>query len=130
MQPETLFLAQYVGIFFISTALVMLVRRKTVTEILHELFNSRFGGYALGIVLMWIALFLLLHHHIWNSALASIVTLFGWLMLVEATLWILLPRRIFQKLYDSIQKPYVFNSIAYIYMIFGIIVTYLSFFHF
>lgn len=121
MSPVTLFLAQYIGIFCVSIALVMSIRKKTVIEVFHELAHNHTISHLFSMAMLWISIFMLLRHNAWGNDLEIAVSLVGWLLFAEAVLWVFLPRRMFQHLYDSMRKPFFFRTVNAIYWVIGIL---------
>ena len=90
----TTFLAQVIGIFALVSGLSLIINKKLMLKVGKELIKNDalmlLGGY----VNLLLGLFLVLTHNIWawpTDALATLVTLVAWLILIKGGVRLLVP---------------------------------------
>lgn len=106
----TYFLAQLLGIFFIITGLSLAVRRKMLLSSLRDVFSNPATTYAFGVLILIAGLGILLIHNDWSTLEASIVTIIAIDMVIEAILYMFLPKKTLKKLF----KPFTTKAFYYI----------------
>lgn len=91
LTPLTLRLAEFLGLYMIAAGILLVRRPGTIARMLDELSASAMLAFVAGL-LGWAigAAILLVHHHL-SDPLAAVVTLIGWLSLVEGLVVIALP---------------------------------------
>ena len=92
MSPTTIFLGRLLGLYLVAIAVAMLVSKRRTLATLDEM--ARSGPWMLfsGIVATSTGLAIVLGHNVWSgSALAVVVTLFGWAALLKGVSLLLAP---------------------------------------
>ena len=124
----THFLAQLLGLYCIIVAVVMLVRKEAMLEIVINLIQNRSVLFLVEILGLITGLAMVLGHNIWSKGiLAFIVTLVGWVALVRSTVLLFLPSEAIGRLLKTIryeQNYYVFAAIT---LILGLYLTFAGF---
>lgn len=83
MNETTLFLSQLIGPVLMVMGLSMLIRKDAWQEFLQHISHNRALLLYNGVIEGSAGLALLLSHNLWNSPAEIIITLLGWMMLLE-----------------------------------------------
>ncbi len=124
---QTILLAQFLGVASLVIGLSMLVRQKMVMKIFDDVFTNRALAYLLGLVEFAGGLLLVLYHNIWSPALAAVITVLGWLLLIEGALYLFVTKRFLKELVGVLHKRGVFALMVAAYLLLGAYLTYASF---
>ncbi len=126
----TLFLAKFIGVFSLIYGLSMLLKKKMVMEIFTSFFGERRATvYVLGILEVLGGLAIVLTHNIWNEGLlALVVTIFGWLLLLEGFLYIFLSKQKLMNMWRGFQESAsLYYIVAGSMLLLGTYLTYVGF---
>lgn len=124
---QTIFLAKFVGIFLLILGVSMTMKRKMVTQIIHDLFGNRTLTYFVGLMEFIGGLLFVLYHNLWGSTLETVITIFGWLLLIEGVLYMLMSRDTMRKIISRLHSAKVYYFLSIVYLIIGAIVAYQGF---
>lgn len=126
--PNTIFLAQIIGLFFGITGLSMFLRRKMMMTVFHELFRVRALSYMLGVVMLILGLFLVLQHNFWwQGTLNTVITILGWYILLESVFYLFLPQKSMRKAYNWLEDKKIYYLISGCFIILGAYLIYSGF---
>ncbi|MFT7557346.1 MAG: hypothetical protein ACI83D_000009 [Planctomycetota bacterium] len=128
MLPITIFLTQFFGIFLVAIALSMALRRKMMLRIIHDVFGNRGVTYVWGTVMLIISLFIILNHFLWTNLPEIVVSVLGWLMLVESLMYIFLRKKAFIKMEKKFTKSKIYSALLVLNFIAGLYLVYVGFF--
>src|SRR5450432_1729319 len=85
MSPRTIFLSRLIGLYCILVALSMITRKQATLESVTAVLRDPSMMFVLGAITLVAGLAMVLAHNIWSGgALAVIVTLVGWMMLIKS----------------------------------------------
>jgi len=87
----TLLLTKILGVYMLVAGLSGLFYPDRMQKALAEMTKSYLLPYFDGALALLIGLLIVLHHNVWNTASEIIVSLFGWIALVEGAAMMLLP---------------------------------------
>ena len=87
----TLLLAQIFGLYFLIVGVVLVVRHKTLPQIINSLLTNEGLMFFAGVFILLLGLLLVLVHNSWEAGLAWIITLIAWLTLIKGVLYMLFP---------------------------------------
>lgn len=124
----TIILLQFLGVFFASTGLIMALRRKMMMSVFHDIFSYRGMSFILGLILMFLGLFLVFTHNRWGSFNEIIVSVLGWYILLESLLYLVLPQKKFKKMEKILHKKYFYHFITLVYFAVGVLFIIQGFF--
>lgn len=100
----TLFLTQVVGIYLVLIGLICIVKRKMMMQAMGDVVTNKSLLYVVAILELFAGVALVVGHNIWVWGAPVIITLVGWLMLIESLFYLALP-------YSWIKKIFrVFNT--------------------
>tara|TARA_B100000745_G_scaffold168274_1_gene110065 strand:+ start:310 stop:696 length:387 start_codon:yes stop_codon:yes gene_type:complete len=87
----TLLLTQIIGIYLLVAGLSGLFYAERMQKAMAEMTRSYLLPYFDGALALLLGLLLVLNHNVWDSAAEIIISLFGWIALVEGLALMLLP---------------------------------------
>jgi hypothetical protein len=97
----TIFLARLIGLFAIAIVVAMFVRGPVLVE---SIIASSELLFFLAMISFGLGLAIVLAHNVWSgSALAVLVTIVGWLILVKGIVLLLLPASILSQALSAMQ---------------------------
>ncbi|MFA5022846.1 MAG: hypothetical protein WC385_02455 [Candidatus Paceibacterota bacterium] len=123
----TLLLAKVFGIYLIIIGLAIIFRRRYFLSVFAGLVDNRILRIVISIVELIAGLFIILTHQIWSSWLTGLITLMGWLMVIEGTSYLFMSDRRFAKLMKFVNHKAVYTIGGIIAVIIGIYLTYAGF---
>lgn len=94
---STIFLAQIIGVYMLVGGLSGLIYSERMQRAMAEVKNSYIFPYFDGALALIVGLLIVLMHNVWEGAAAILVTLVGWMAIVEGVSMMLLP-------HDTIMK--------------------------
>jgi uncharacterized protein YjeT (DUF2065 family) len=83
---------QAFGLYFIATAIGLMLTPNTWRSMLEEIRDSAAMGFVMGLSVFSIGVVILALHNDWSTLPAKIVTLFGWAALIKGLSFIALPK--------------------------------------
>lgn len=87
----TLFLTQVIGIYLVLIGLICIVKRKMMMQAMGDVVTNKSLLYVIAIIELIAGISLVISHNVWVWNYAVIVTIVGWLMLIEALAYMALP---------------------------------------
>lgn len=120
---DTLLLAQFFGLFIIILALSMLVRRKMVLHILDDLLKNRSLLYFVGVFEAAAGLLIVLYHNVWVGTVATVITVLGWLILIEGVFYLFASQKTLKKMAKALHNSSLLTILGFIYLALGAILV-------
>ena len=114
------FIAQLIGIYSVVTALSMFLKKKMLMGVFDGLFRNRTLSYVLGVIMLILGLIMVLSYNSWDSAPEIVISLAGWLVVLEGGSYLFLSQKSFLKIRGWMHHKSVYYSIAAGYLILGI----------
>ena len=124
----TLFLAQVIGVYVLVGSLSALLYPKRIEAALREVKKSYLFPYFDGALALIFGLLIVLTHNVWDGLAASLVTLVGWLGLVEGGVMMLLPQESIVKIAEKFSGRKAAMGWAIVGLVVGGYLTYFGFF--
>lgn len=124
---QTLFLAQFLGIFSIILAIVIILRRKLIVRVVGNFFQNRTLSFLFGIIEVAAGLLLILSHPSWNSTLEIVITIFGWLILLEGILYLFAIKKLLRSFLTILDNASAYYFFAVLYLLLGLYLVYAGF---
>ena len=115
----SIFLERFVGIVSLVMGTSMVLRRKMLLGVFHELSENRTISYILGTLLMMVGLSIVLQHNVWLLGPQLAVTLFGWLALTEGTSYLFISNRTMRHYMAALDNKVIYFSIGASYLVLG-----------
>ena len=102
---ETLFFAKLLGLYFLIVGLVVMFRRKSVMPAVSEIVKNRSLLLIVALVELLAGLSIIINYTEVTLSLVGIISLVGWMLVVEGIVYLALPAKYTQKLVRSFNKP-------------------------
>ena len=120
----TIYLAQFFGFLFIILAVSMLFTKKLTLEVLEDFAHNKGLSYLGGLIAVAAGLAMVLSHNIWNAgALAAIISLIGWLMLIKGIVLLFMTPESYLKIYRMVDLEKSYYIISIIFLLIGLYLT-------
>lgn len=120
MDPLSIFLAQLLGMYFIISGAIIIVRRKTLIPIMFEFAHDRALVLVIALVELIAGLAIAIAHPIWAPDWRGIITLIGWIMILESIIYVLLPFSGMRRLIRLFNKSQWYLSGGFIAVVIGV----------
>ncbi|MCI5108492.1 MAG: hypothetical protein MRY49_01440 [Candidatus Pacebacteria bacterium] len=125
---NTLMLTQIIGIYVLVASLSGLFYPERAKEALKEVTKSYIIPYFDGAIALIVGLLIILTHNVWNTLAETLVSLIGWLAILEGIAMLLLPQQsliAFARRFESSKVVRIWSIIG---VIIGAYLTYVGFF--
>lgn len=90
---NSLYLAQLLGMYFILVGLLMMFRQKFFIHAVRDFIDSRVLRFLVPIFELLAGIALVLAHNVWTWGFEGVVTVIGWVLIVEALFYLALPEK-------------------------------------
>jgi uncharacterized membrane protein len=100
----SIFLSQVIGVYLILIGLISITRRKMMMAAVADIAKNRSLIYVIAVLELLAGIALVISHNIWAWEAAVIITIVGWLMLIEAVCYLILPNRVVQGIFKRFNK--------------------------
>jgi uncharacterized membrane protein HdeD (DUF308 family) len=101
----TLLLSKVLGIFLVIVGLAAVLRSRHFAAVAQAFVQERLTRLVLAITELLAGLFLVVTHNDWSSLPAILVTLLGWMAVIEGAAYLLLPDKILKRLVEQFRSP-------------------------
>lgn len=118
---SSLFLAQWLGLFLLLVGFLMVVRRKFFIHAVHDYIQTRSLRFLFPMVELIAGLALVLKHSVWNFTPAVLVTLTGWLLVIEGVAYFLIPEKTLVKWLNAVNIRAVYIVGGFTSMALGVV---------
>lgn len=102
---QTIILSKVIGLFLVIVAPIIIIQRHDFATVVSAFAKDRLMRVMMSAIELIAALFLVLLHNAWSSPPAAIISLFGWMMLIEAVVYLAAPNHIVQGLVAAFNTP-------------------------
>lgn len=125
----TLFLAKFMGIFSLIYGASLLLEKKMIIGIFSSfLGEGRLTSYILGLLEVLGGLAIVLTHNIWNEGmLALMVTILGWLLLLDGVNYLFMSKKRLSNMLGMLQYSKMYYFGATVLIVLGLYLTYFGF---
>lgn len=122
MDITTLF-SQVLGIYFIIGGIAIWRQRACLIPVVGAFVEERLLRFVVASAEMIIGLFLVLTYGLWSTIPEIIISIVGWMMVIEGALYLLLPDAFLKKLIDTLNRPWWYTSGALLTLAVGLYLT-------
>ncbi len=123
----TLFLAQVMGIYFLVAGVGVLMNPARMKGAVREAQRSYLLPYFDGAIALIVGLLIVLNHNMWNDLLTSLVSLVGWVAVLEGVLMLTLPQKSISALMESFAGAHLGRFMGVVSVVIGIYLVYQGF---
>lgn len=128
MQPRTIFLGRLIGLFFILSALFMLLHRQSFVATVPRLIQDPPLVLFIAMIASIAGLAMVLGHNIWaGGVLPVVVTVIGWTILIRGLLLLFLSPEALATYFEMFHFEDLFYIYAAITLVLGLYLTYAAF---
>lgn len=121
-------LAKIFGIYLLVTSLAVLSRQKPMMQLVREFISNKPLVFVVASAELILGLLTIINHNIWVNDWRAIITIAGWLMVIEGALYILLPAKTTKEIVSVFNNKnfYLIGGLAA--FVLGIYLTYVGFY--
>ncbi len=101
----TTYLSKVIGLSLVIIGLVIALRRRYFMPVFGMIAEDKLTRATLAIVELVAGLALVVAHNIWAPAPAAVISFFGWLAVIEATSYLILPDSYVEKWIKAVSTP-------------------------
>ena len=123
----TLFLAQIMGIYFLVAGIVVLLNPERMRKAMKEAMQSYLLPYFDGAIALIVGLLIVLTHNIWDGLLETLVSLVGWIAIVEGVLMLLLPHKTISRMMEAFMGAQMARLMGVATVVLGLYFVYQGF---
>lgn len=88
----TILVVKILGIYLVVSGLFLVLKGKTVPNLLKDFFDHPATVYLTGIILIFLSSMYLIQYNIWDGTWRSLVTLITWLIMFKGLAYIFAPQ--------------------------------------
>jgi hypothetical protein len=93
----TIFLAKAIGIVLVMTGAAIVIRRHYFLPVFGAYVEQRLLRTTMSMIELLAGIFLVVGHNVWSPLPAAMITILGWMAVLEATIYLFLPDRLVAK---------------------------------
>lgn len=123
----TLLLTQILGVYMVIGGLSGIFYPARMQKALSEMTRSYILPYFDGALALLVGLLIVLNHNLWSSANEIIISLFGWIAVIEGTVLMLLPHNFIMGFLKRMYTKQFLMGWSILAIIIGAYLTYLGF---
>jgi hypothetical protein len=126
MEPAT-FLLQLFGVYFVLIGTIVIVQRKSVMRVIERLAYNSALVFVLAIIELVAGLAIVLTYPMPSATPSGIISLIGWMMVVESILYALMPMTFMRTLVRAFNTPVWYVSGGALAVLLGLYLSYYGF---
>jgi hypothetical protein len=93
----TILLSKVFGIYLLVGGLAYMTRQRYFMAVVHDFVGDRALRMIISVAELIAGLFLVLNHNLWDTWPERIVSLVGWLVVIEGAFYLLMPESVVKK---------------------------------
>lgn len=121
------FLAKVVGIFVLIKAIAMIMKRKETNDVVEDFFKDKTLLMFAGSFELIIGLLIVNSHNIWVNGWPVIITILGWMMVIEGTFIAVSPTKKVVKVFKVLMSKRWYTIWTIVALVVGVYLTYVGF---
>ena len=122
-----MFLSQVLGLYMLVMGIAVFLNPTRVEQVIKEFGKSYLIPFFDGAVALIVGLLIVLSHNDWNTPAAAVISLFGWLAVIEGVLMSLLPQAKIERLMAFFTRDSWIPVFGGIMTVLGAYLTYVGF---
>lgn len=123
----TLFLAQIMGVYFLVAGVGILMNPARMRGAMKEAEKSYLLPYFDGAVALIVGLLIVLTHNVWDNLMSSLVSLIGWIAVLEGVLMLTLPQKSISRIMQSFMGANLGRFMGVVSVVVGLYFVYNGF---
>lgn len=125
---ETFFLAQIIGVYLVVAGFSALMHPARVKSAMAEYLKSSIIPYFDAAIALLVGLLIVLTHNVWVDLPSSLVSLVGWIAVIEGVALFLLPEETLKIVGKWMRAPSVMKGMVLVCIVAGLYLVYYGFF--
>lgn len=105
--------ARFIGLLYISVGLALFTRQIDGKELITSFKNSPGLSLIAGIIGLGIGVFLIYFHNIWVANWPVLITILGWIALIEGFVYIAFPKALFAMAKNIFVNEKIWGTICF-----------------
>lgn len=115
----SLFLAKVMGVYIIIKGIMAVIKKKDFRKLAEEFAINTSLRYFASLLISILGLLVVFSHNIW-SGWQAIITVLGYLMVIEAVVFMLISKNMAQGLIEKINKNAYYYSMSAVAILLGV----------
>jgi uncharacterized protein YjeT (DUF2065 family) len=116
----TLLLAKVFGLALIAVSIALLIKRDFFAKITRDFLQQDLLRLVISFSEMLVGLFIVIGHNVWSPLPAAVITVLGWVFVLEGASYLLLPQQWTTHFINAVNRPHFFVASGVIGLILGI----------
>jgi nitrate reductase gamma subunit len=116
----TLLLAKVFGIALIAVSIALLTKREFFAKITRDFLQQDLLRLVISFLELLAGLFIVIGHNRWSPLPAAVITVLGWVFVLEGASYLLLPEKYTARFINAVNRPHFFVASGVIGLILGI----------
>ncbi|MBN2093912.1 MAG: hypothetical protein JW740_00855 [Candidatus Zambryskibacteria bacterium] len=83
--------SKILGVYLVISGLFLVIKTKTVHDVLKDFFKHPATTYLTGIILIFLSTMYLIQYNLWVKDWITVVTVFAWLVLLKGLTYVFIP---------------------------------------
>src|SRR5579872_1233961 len=122
----SMFVAQVLGCYFFLVSLAMLVHQQRYKKCIGEFLSSQAMVTFSGMIWLLVGLVIVTSHNIWMTEWPVVVTVIGWVLLIQALIRIFFPDS-YAHMYRDLMTKVGFTLMCWIGLLVGLFLVWVGF---
>ena len=122
----SIFLAQVIGLYLFLVSLAMLVHQQRFKKTMSDLLGNMMMITLSGALMLVLGLLIVVDHNIWMSDWPVLITIIGWILLLQGLMRLFVPDA-FIKMAKDMQGKVVYTLLCWIRLFIGIYLIWAGF---
>jgi hypothetical protein len=116
----TLLLAKVFGVALFVIGIALIVYRDHFAQITRDFLQQKLLRTVISFTEMVVGLFIVIGHNVWSPPPAAVITLLGWMFVLEGAAYLLQPERWTVRFVNAVNRPQFFVASGIIGLVLGI----------
>ena len=116
----TLLLAKVFGLALIAVSIALLTKRDFFAKITRDFLQQDLLRLVISFSELVAGLFIVIGHNVWSPLPAAVITVLGWVFVLEGGSYLLLPEKYTARFINAVNRPHFFLASGIIGLVLGI----------
>jgi hypothetical protein len=116
----TLLLAKVFGLALVAIGIALIAYRDLYAQMTRDFIQQRLLRTVISFSELVVGLFIVIGHNVWSPVPAAVITVLGWMFVLEGASYLLLPEKWTIRFVSAVNRPQVFIASGVIGIVLGI----------
>lgn len=116
----TLLLAKVFGLALVAIGIALIVYRDLYAQMTRDFMQQRLLRTVISFSELVVGLFIVIGHNVWSPAPAAVITVLGWMFVLEGASYLLLPEKWTTRFVSAVNRPQFFIASGVIGIVLGL----------